>query len=104
MDDTTEARIVDNNLTFRRANERIRAKAEEYEAPLELIPFLCECPRPECVQVVRMTIPEYSAVRENPTHFFTAPGHETAEAPVGRVVGSEDGYVVVEKDPRAAEG
>jgi hypothetical protein len=104
MDDTTEARIVDNNLTFRRANERIRAKAEEYEAPLELIPFLCECPRPDCVQVVRMTIPQYSAVRANPMCFFTAPGHETAEAPFGRVVGSEDGYVVVEKDTTAAEG
>lgn len=104
MRDTTEERIVDNNLTFRQANERIRAKAEEYEAPLELIPFLCECPRPDCVQVVRLTIPQYAAVRANPAHFFTAPGHEDAEAPVGRVVANEDGYVLVEKDSAAFEG
>jgi hypothetical protein len=104
MSDTTEERIVNNNLTFRQANERIRAKAEEYDAPLEHIPFLCECPRPDCVEIVRLTIPEYAAVRASPTHFFTAPGHELAEEPVGRVVGREDGYVVVEKHQAGAEG
>jgi hypothetical protein len=97
VSDATEERIVQNNLTFREANEQIRARAEEYDAPLERIPFLCECPRPDCVQIVRLTIPEYSAVRAEPTHFFTAPGHEEAEAPVGRVVAEQEGYVVVEK-------
>ena len=103
MNDPTQERIVRNNLTFRDANERIRVKAEEYEAPLERIPFLCECPRPDCVQIVRLTILEYSAVRANPAHFFTVPGHEGAEEPVGEVVGREDGYVVVEKDQPAVE-
>ncbi|TML96852.1 MAG: hypothetical protein E6G03_04175 [Actinobacteria bacterium] len=104
MSDTTEERIVNNNLTFRQANERIRSKAEEWDAPFDRFPFLCECPWPDCVQIVRLTIREYAAVRANPTHFFTAPGHEAAEEPVGRVVGSEDGYVVVEKDQTAVEG
>jgi hypothetical protein len=103
MGETTDIRIVKNNLTFREANERIRAKAEEYDAPLERIPFLCECPRPACVQIVRLTISEYSDVRAKPRHFFTAPGHEDAEGRVARVVGYEDGYVVVEKDQAAVE-
>lgn len=104
MSDATEERIVKNNLTFRAANERIRARAEEYDAPLERIPFLCECPRPDCVRIVRLTLAEYSAVRANSTHFFTAPGHEASDEPVARVVGREDGYVVVEKDQAAVEG
>jgi hypothetical protein len=97
MSDTTEERIVQNNLTFRDANEQIRARAEQYDAPIERIPFLCECPRPDCVEIVRLTISQYAAVRADPTYFFTVPGHEAAEEPVGTVVGREDGYVVVEK-------
>ena len=104
MRDTTEQRIVKNNLTFREANERIRTRAEEYQAPVSRIPFLCECPRPDCVQIVRLTLVEYSAVREDPKHFFTVPGHEAAESPVGHVVGHEDGYVIVEKDHSGLNG
>jgi hypothetical protein len=52
---------------------------------------------------VRLTISEYSDVRAKPRHFFTAPGHEDAGERVARVVGYEDGYVVIEKDPDAAE-
>jgi len=98
MNDATEERIVKNNLTFREANEQIRARAEEYDALAGRIPFLCECARSDCVQIVRLTVSEYAAVRANPTHFFTAPGHEGAEKPVGRQVGHGDGHVVVEKD------
>jgi hypothetical protein len=46
---------------------------------------------------------EYADVRANPDHFFTAPGHEQADAPVGHVVSRENGYVVVEKDAHAGE-
>jgi hypothetical protein len=104
MNDSTEQRIVKNNLTFRNANEQIRAKAEEYDARLEKLPFLCECPRPDCVQIVRLSISEYATVRTNPNHYFTAPGHEAAEDPVGRVVAREDRFVVIEKDKTAVEG
>jgi hypothetical protein len=93
----TEERIVQNNLTFRAANEQIRAKAAEYDEPMERIPFLCECPDLECTTIVRLIPSEYEAVRANPKHFFTVAGHEQAEKPVGSVVAREDGYVVVEK-------
>ena len=34
----TEERIVQNNLTFRAANEKIPAKAAEYNEPMKRIP------------------------------------------------------------------
>jgi hypothetical protein len=98
MRDSGRERIVRNNYTFRDANEQIRARADEYNAPIERIPFLCECPVPACTEVLRLTLAEYSDVRANPARFFTAPGHEQADLPVGQVVSREDGYVVVEKD------
>ena len=98
MRESTEDRIVKINRTFREANERIRARAQQYDAPLERIPFLCECPRPDCVQIVRLTISEYSDVRANPVHFFTAPCHENDEEPLGKVVVDHGEYVVVAKD------
>jgi hypothetical protein len=98
MNDSVRERIVKNNYTFREANERIRARADEYDAQIERIPFLCECPVPSCMEVLRLTIDEYSGIRAHPDHFVTIPGHEQADASVGHVVSREDGYIIVEKD------
>jgi len=97
VNDQTIARIERNNATFRAANERIHAAAEKYDHQLEQIPFLCECPVEDCVEILRLTDEQYSSVRANPHHYITAPGHESAEAPVGEVVSRNDGYVVVWK-------
>jgi len=98
MGEHIQERIAKNNFTFREANEQIRAKADEYEAPLDRVPFLCECPTPDCTEIVRLTLAEYGEIRADPTHFLTVPGHEQADEPVGRVVDRRDGYVVVGKD------
>jgi hypothetical protein len=90
-------RIRHNNGVFRETNERIRDAADRYDHELEQIPFLCECPVEDCVEVIRLTESEYETIRANPTHYVTAVGHESAEQPVGRVVARNDGYVVVEK-------
>jgi hypothetical protein len=103
MNDSVRGRIVRNNYTFKDANEQIRAKADEYDVSIERIPFLCECPMPACTEVLRLTLAEYGEVRANPTHFFTFPGHEEADAAVGHVVSREKGYVVVEKDEGVGE-
>jgi hypothetical protein len=92
-----EERIVKNNATFREANEKIRAKVNAYRPEMEQIPFLCECPRLDCVEIVRLTLDEYAALRAEGNHFMTANGHEEYERPVGEVVSRGDRYVVVEK-------
>lgn len=97
MSERTEARIQRNNDTFRAANERIRDAAERFEHELDKIPFLCECPVEDCVEVIRLTEEQYSAVRADSHLYITAPGHESAEAPLGEVVARNDGYVVVRK-------
>lgn len=97
MADLTEDRITENNRLFRDANEQIRAKSAEHDDPLDRIPFLCECPQEACTTIVRLTSDEYGSVRADPAHFFTAVGHEDAEAPVASVIARHDGYVVVEK-------
>jgi hypothetical protein len=93
---TTE-RIQRNNQVFREANERIHAAAAEFDHELEKIPFLCECPVEDCVEIVRLTEEQYVAIRADPRHYMTAVGHEAAEAPIGQVVARNGGYVIVEK-------
>jgi hypothetical protein len=93
---TTE-RIQRNNQVFREANERIHAAAAEFDHELEKIPFLCECPVEDCVEIVRLTEEQYVAIRADPRHYMTAVGHEAAEAPIGQVVARNNGYVIVEK-------
>jgi hypothetical protein len=92
-----EERIRHNNEVFRDSNERIRRAVEKYDHGVERIPFLCECPVEDCVEILRLTEDEYAAVRSHPRHYMTAVGHETADEPVGRVVARNNGYVVVEK-------
>jgi hypothetical protein len=98
MADGIQERIAKNNAIFREANEHIRAKADEYQTDIVRIPFLCECPREDCTELVPLTMSEYSQVRSNGSHFFTLPEHADAELPIGTVVRREDGYVIVEKD------
>jgi ANTAR domain len=91
-------RIARNNRIFREANEKIRERSIELQDPVERIPFLCECPREDCATVVPLTAAEYEAIRHERTHFFTIPGHEEADRPVGEIGSRRDGYVLVQKD------
>ena len=97
MTEYTVERIRRNNEVFRAANERIRAAVETREHELEEIPFLCECPVEDCVEVIKLTEEQYTALRQNPSHYMTVAGHEASEKPLGHVVARNDGYVVVEK-------
>lgn len=103
MGDPAQERIAKNDMIFREANEHIRAKADEYQVQIHRIPFLCECPREDCTELVPLTIPEYSRVRANGSHFFTLPDHADAERPLGTVIRREDTYVIVEKDTSLTE-
>jgi hypothetical protein len=99
---TQAERVARNDSTFREANEQIRVAAEEYGVG-DALPFICECADPRCTEIVRIGVAEYEAVRQSPTHFINAPGHDRAGGPYARVVESRDGYDVVEKLGEAAE-
>jgi hypothetical protein len=60
-----------------------------------LIPFLCECPEPECKQVVLLTLSEYEEVRSSGRGGLAALGHE--DGSIERVVARNERFVTTEK-------
>jgi hypothetical protein len=76
------------------ANERLRAAQERLGLSGEQrLPFLCECEDVTCRSIIRLAVAEYGEARTSADRCLCADGH----APAGRVVGSGDGYVIVEK-------
>jgi hypothetical protein len=96
--DMTQERIALNQSTFREANERIEAAADEM-ALVGLVPFICECPERSCVEIVRLALDSYEAVRQHPRRFFSALGHQQLAVDAGAAVVIEEtpGYVIAEK-------
>jgi hypothetical protein len=103
-DDLTQIRIAQNQSAFREANERIESAADAMGL-WQHLPFICECPVESCTELVRMSIDEYESIREVPTWFLTAPGHEAVSVGAGAAVVLERRaeYVLVEKIGAAAE-
>ena len=92
-----EERIAEIEVLFRAGNERMAAWPENQEraARGETLVFFCECGRRRCPAQVRLTGPEYEAVRSDAARFVIAHGHEFPEAE--DVVEQHAGYVVVQK-------
>jgi hypothetical protein len=88
-----EAEIARTESLFRHVNERIAETAERFESPEAS--FVCECSDRDCADRVEAPLAEYERIREEPTRFLLAPGHE--ERPVERPVGGGPGYRIVEK-------
>jgi hypothetical protein len=97
----TAQRVAQNQARFREANEGIEQAALEYNADGGL-PFICECSDPKCVEILRVKLADYEAIRATSTHFIHAPGHHGADESWGSVIDRRDGYEVVEKVGDAA--
>jgi len=110
---TVEERLARNEATFRDANERVGAAARRLELDA-LVPFICECGRPDCTTIVRLTSADYERICAVPTHFLYAPGHEEgmSESRMIEALGAatvveklgDPGRIAVETDPRATTG
>jgi hypothetical protein len=100
---TEDERKAENESTFRRANEQLEGRAAALVGADESspVPFLCECPRQDCTQVVLVTLHEYEHVRSDPRWALTVPGHEDPE--IERVVESDTRFLITEKFGRAAD-
>jgi hypothetical protein len=104
LEEQTVVRIAENQSLFREANERIESAADGMRL-VGPIPLLCECPRPECTEIVQMSLDEYEVIRQHSRRFFTAPGHQDigVESGAAVVVGEVERYVTVEKVGIAGE-
>lgn len=92
------AEIGDAQASFRNANETIQASADS-SALVRGIPFVCECPDRECIEIVELSFDEYEAIRQHPRRFFNVTGHErtSVEGGAERIVAVADTLTVVEK-------
>jgi hypothetical protein len=100
---TSAERKASNEGVFRDANEQLERGAQ---AILEggdgqFVPFLCECPDPECTRVALLTLAEYGEVRSNGKGGLAVLNHE--DPSVERVVERNDRFVRTEKFGRAGE-
>jgi hypothetical protein len=91
---TNSERVRENEETFAKANEQIRASAEKYEFA-EAVPFLCECSKVSCTETIRLSLTTYREARAQGDAFILLPGHDDPH--VERIVGEGAGYVLVEK-------
>jgi hypothetical protein len=92
MDERME-RAARNEALFRDVNERVAEAAEGFH--LELFDALCECHDPACMTPIRITVPEYEALRAHPARFALVDGHE--EPGLEEVVERNERFVVVAK-------
>jgi len=102
MNGDIEARLAENEATFRDANEQIMKRAREYEIS-DRVPFLCECCEAKCHQILRLTLEQYEEARSAGTRFILVPGHEAVFDPLATIVVRTEDYVVIEKAGIAGE-
>ena len=100
---TSDVRRAENEAVFRGANERLEgyAVANVNDDSGRVLPFLCECHRMSCTQVLLVTLPEYEKVRADSRHSVLAKGHD--DPAIERVVAETDRFAVTEKFGAAAE-
>ena len=88
-----DERLAQNEVMFRRVNERIAA--DRRDGARDELELVCECSDRDCLRVLRIEVAEYEWLRLNPRRFAVLPGHEAPA--VEDVVERHDRFVVVEK-------
>jgi hypothetical protein len=84
--------ISESSDLFRCVNERIVELAAPIIPAADLLWLICECPNDGCTRTMRMTRPEYDAMRVEPGLYALVPGHEQRE--LEEIVGRTDRYVL----------
>jgi hypothetical protein len=89
-----DARIAKNEAITREINEGIESSMASL-APDGYARMMCECGRPECEQLIAITVLEYEEARVNGRRFVVVKDHVIPD--VERVVAETDRFAVVEK-------
>jgi len=87
------AKAAKNQSEFREVNERIK-NLDGSRPPTE---FVCECARPDCRQIIPISLDEYEEVRRSPNLFLVAPGNAHVFRDLERLFWVRPSYWVVEK-------
>lgn len=96
MASSREERLVENEELFRRANERLRERAERIVEPGESVPFLCECIDEKCMERIDLTLEVYERVRSDHEQFVIRRGHPRLDGE--KIVEEEDRFLIVSKE------
>lgn len=110
----SERRQIENEMIFRRGNEKVGDELDELDAKLieedypELIRtediilhFKCECSDEDCDTRIPMLLSVYQKIHKNRKAFVIIPKHQVKK--IEKVIASKDGYSVVEKYRLTAE-
>ena len=103
MSDAREDRLARNEATFRELNEAVETEmhARLSGTQSRLAGYVCECGNTDCVEIVRMTIPQYEKIRRDSRLFLVSPDHVLPE--IEDVAYREPGFAVVRKHDDVAE-
>ena len=96
MASSREQRLVENEELFRRANERLRERAESIVEPGQSVPFLCECIDEKCMDRLDLTLEDYERVRSDGEHFVIVPGHPLLDGE--KIVEEGNRFLIVSKE------
>jgi len=97
-DPAQEAPPRRRQLLIREVNEQIRRIGDRRDGDGFLV-VLCECGSPECTDRLTIRTEAYEAVRSAPARFIVKEGHSSMG---DHVVGSRDGYVMIQKSGAGA--
>ncbi len=99
MDSTSKRRLVENELIFKKKNQRIKAGIKKLIAQSGINEFTtelyCECSNEDCSDKIVINTKDYDRVHKNAKHFIVKCGHEVKE--VETVLERTKHYCVVEK-------
>jgi hypothetical protein len=93
MDDRAN-RVLENENQFRALNEgvlTVEARVRDRDEGR----FICECARPDCTEVIAISLAEYREIHSQPNCFMIRKGHVVAD--VEDVVREDANYDVVKK-------
>ncbi|MGH3079684.1 MAG: hypothetical protein ACRDNH_00920 [Gaiellaceae bacterium] len=91
-----EVRAARNQALFRAVNEKRPELNQAFSVVTETYAIACECLDTTCVATLHISMQDYVDVRAHPSRFVVLTDHVYLD--VERIVGAQDGYVVVEKN------
>jgi hypothetical protein len=98
MPEAAAERIAENEVVLREVNERIAEKTSDLEirglaVGDETSEYLCSCGRPDCDDLLRLTLTEFAEAHARDDQFVVADGHDNPE--IEEIVAELDGYAIV---------